>query len=71
MRRMKIDRDVHRSLGGWSSLKSASDYMQLTPAEQFSVTRKLAVKTEREHAFERGTQAQSSLRRIRQLVLEG
>ena len=71
MRRMKVDRDVHRSLGGWASLKSSSDYMQLTPAEQFAITRKLAVKTEREHAFEHEARARSSLLRIRQLVLEG
>ena len=71
MRRMKIDRDVHRSLGGWSTLKSAGDYMQLTPAEQFSVTRKLAVKTDREFAFEQEALARSSLPRVRQLVLKG
>ena len=27
MRRMGIDQDVHRSLGGWSVLKSTRDYM--------------------------------------------
>ena len=71
MRRMNIDRDVHRALGGWESLKSAGDYMQLTPAEQFSITRKLAVKKEREHAFEQQARARASLPRIRQLGLEG
>ena len=71
MRRLKIDRDVHRSLGGWSSLKSSGDYMQLTPTEQFTITRKLAVKKERECAFERPFQARASLARVRQLVLGG
>ena len=70
MRRMKIDRDVHRALGGWASLKTAGDYMQLTPVEQFAITRKLAVKKEREHAFEQRARARSSLSRIQQLVLE-
>lgn len=71
MRRMNIDRDVHRSLGGWASLKSAGDYMQLTPTEQFSITRKLAVKKEREFAFELRARARSSLPRIQQLMLDG
>ena len=71
MRRLKIDRDVHRSLAGWASLKSSGDYMQLTPTEQFTITRKLAVKKERECAFERPLQARASLARVRQLVLGG
>ena len=71
MRRLKIDRDVHRALGGWSILKSAADYMQLTPAEQFSVTRKLAVKQRRETAFEERPLARSMLSRVQRLVLAG
>lgn len=71
MRRMKIDRDVHRALGGWSSLKSAGDYMQLNPAEQFAITRKLAVKKQRESAFEGRLMARSVLPRVQRLVLTG
>ena len=69
MRRLGIDRDVHRALGGWSSLKSSTDYMQLTPAEQFEATRQLAVKREREVAFERQDVATGVLQRIQRLVL--
>lgn len=71
MRRLKIDPDIHRALGGWALLKSARDYMQLTPTEQFSITRKLAVKTDRESAFEQRPRARATLTRIRQLVLVG
>ena len=41
--RLGVDPDVHRAMGGWSVLKSAHDYMQLSPSEQFEITRGLAV----------------------------
>jgi len=67
MRRLKIDPDVHRALGGWSILKSARDYMQLTPTEQFQITRKLSVKTERDVAFEFRPEAVAALTRVPRL----
>ena len=69
MRRLGVDPDVHRSMGGWAALKSAREYMQLSPTEQFDITRKLAVKTTREHAFTSQGDAQRVLQRLRQLVL--
>ena len=69
MRRLGVDQDVHRSLGGWSVLKSAREYMQLAPWEQFAVTRKLAVKTTRDRALESKDEAQSLLQQLRQLTL--
>ena len=69
MRRLGVDRDVHRSMGGWATLKSATEYMQLSPSEQFDITRKLAVKTTREHAFASQGDAQRALDQLRQLTL--
>ena len=69
MRRLNIDPDVHRALGGWSVLKSARDYMQLTPTEQFEITRKLAVKREREVGFEVRNDARTALRQIGHLCV--
>ena len=71
MRRMGVDPDVHRSLGGWAVLKSARDYMQLSPTEQFEVTRKLAVQRVRERGFEVRSQARTALHRLQQLALTG
>lgn len=44
MRWLGISEDVHRALGGWAQLVSAKQYMQRSPAEQFELTRALAVK---------------------------
>ena len=52
MRWLGIDENVHRSLGGWAALSSAKEYMQLTPAEQFRVTKALALKRKRDLACE-------------------
>ena len=71
MRRLGIDQDIHRSLGGWSVLKSARDYMQLTPAEQFSLTRNLAVQQSRHKAIEDASFARSVIPRLRQVALGG
>ena len=69
MRRLGIDADVHRALGGWASLVSSQDYMQLSPTEQFETTRALAVKREREEAFEQREIAADVLQRIQRLAL--
>jgi len=69
MRRLGVDPDVHRSLGGWSVLKSARDYMQLTPSEQFTITRALAVKTTRDQGFDSNRQAHDALPQIQRLTL--
>ena len=69
MRRLGIDPDIHRSLGGWSVLKSARDYMQLTPTEQFSLTRNLAVQQTRHQAIEDASRARSVIPRLRRLAI--
>ena len=71
MRRLGIDPDIHRSLGGWAVLKSARDYMQLTPAEQFALTRSLAVQQTRVRAIEDASVARSVLTRLRQVAIGG
>ena len=71
MHRLGIDQDIHRSLGGWSVLKSARDYMQLTPAEQFALTRSLAVQQARVRAIEDASIARSVLPRLRQVAIVG
>lgn len=67
MRRMKVDPDIHRAMGGWSILKSAREYMQLTPTEQFAITRKLAVKKERTEAFSSRSRARTALSAVPRL----
>lgn len=42
MRRLGIEDDIHRRLGGWMRLTSAQGYMALTPKEQFAYTLRLA-----------------------------
>lgn len=69
MRWLGVSEDVHKALGGWAQLVSAKQYMQRSPAEQFQLTRALAVKKKRDLAFERKSQAQSMLGQFRQLRL--
>ena len=71
MRRLGVDPDIHRSLGGWSVLKSARDYMQLTPTEQFNLTRSLAVQQSRHRAIEDASLARRVIPRLRQLAIVG
>ena len=71
MRRLGIDPDIHRSLGGWAVLKSARDYMQLSPAEQFSLTRSLAVQQSRRSAIEDADTAQHLIPRLQGLAIGG
>ena len=71
MRRLGIDQDIHRSLGGWAILKSAKDYMQLTPTEQFALTRSLSVQQTRVRALEDASIARDVLPRLRQLAISG
>ena len=71
MRRLGIDPDIHRSLGGWAVLKSARDYMQLSPAEQFSLTRSLAVQQVRHSAIEDAGIAQDVIPRLQRLAIGG
>ena len=61
MRWLGVDEDVHKALGGWAALVSAKEYMQRSPAEQFEMTRALAVKRKRELALERKGQAMGLL----------
>ena len=69
MRRLGIDPDIHRALGGWSVLKSARDYMQLSPSEQFDLTRSLAVQQSRHRAIEDASFARSVFPRLRQVAI--
>ena len=71
MRRLGIDQDIHRSLGGWAILKSAKDYMQLTPTEQFALTRSLSVQQTRVRAMEDASIARDVLPRLRQVAISG
>ena len=71
MRRLNIDPDVHRALGGWAVLKSARDYMQLAPTEQFALTRKLAVQRTRNEAFSGQSEARAALPRLLGLSVQG
>jgi hypothetical protein len=38
---------MHRLMGGWASLTSSAEYMQLSVAEQFSMTSRFALCTTR------------------------
>ena len=69
MRRLGVDPDIHRALGGWAVLKSARNYMQLTPSEQFELTRGLAVQQTRQRAFEDVSRARRPIPRLRRLAL--
>lgn len=71
MRRLGVDPDIHRSLGGWSVLKSARDYMQLTPSEQFGLTRSLAVQQTRHTGIEDVSRARRLIPRLQRLALVG
>jgi hypothetical protein len=69
MRRCGVDEQVLRSLGGWASLTTASQYVQLSPTEQFAYTRRLTVCQSRSIALEskgqaRGVLASPVLRRL-------
>ena len=69
MRWLGVSEDVRKAMGGWAQLVSAKQYMQRSPAEQFQMTRALAVKKKRDLAFERKSQGQSLLGQFRQLRL--
>ena len=42
MRRLGVEDDIHRRMGGWMTLVAAQGYMALTPSEQFKYTVALA-----------------------------
>ena len=43
MRRWGIPDDIHRMLGGWASLQSASNYQSLSSAEQLALSNVMAL----------------------------
>jgi hypothetical protein len=51
MRRLGLDAEIHRKLGGWMSIKSSQGYMVLTPREQAKVCEKMALTSKRSCAF--------------------
>ena len=53
MRRLGMENDVHRRLGGWMTLTAAQGYMALTAKEQFQYTIKMAESAVRKSAFMR------------------
>ena len=55
----------------WAVLKSARDYMQLSPAEQFALTRSLAVQQSRRSAIEDADTAQHLIPRLQRLAIGG
>lgn len=69
MRWLGIHEDVHKALGGWAHLVSAKEYMQRSPAEQFIMTRALAVKKKRDVAIEDKRDAMSLLNSFQSLKL--
>jgi hypothetical protein len=71
MRWLGVSEDVHKALGGWAQLVSAKEYMQRSPAEQFEMTRALAVKRTRNLAFERKADARKQLQDFARLSLSG
>lgn len=71
MRRLGVDPDVHRSLGGWSVLKSARDYMQLSPTEQFRITRRLSVSKLRHVGFADSSTARVVLPQTQHIAISG
>ena len=68
MRRMGISDEVHRLMGGWASLTSSGDYMQLSVAEQFSMTAKFALTANRKTG-PAGVSAGVSMEAVRSLQL--
>ena len=40
---MGLSDEMHRLMGGWASLTSSGDYMQLSVAEQFQMTSRFAL----------------------------
>ena len=53
MRRIGMDDDIHRRMGGWMTLTAAQGYMALSAAEQFRYTVSLAAETKRRSALTR------------------
>ena len=51
MRRLGLDDEVHRKLGGWMSIQSSQGYMVLSPREQAVVCEKMALHNKRGSAF--------------------
>jgi integrase len=51
MRRLGLDDEIHRKLGGWMSIKSSQGYMVLSPREQAIVCEKMALSAKRTCAF--------------------
>ena len=51
MRRLGLDDEIHRKLGGWMSIKSSQGYMVLSPREQAIVCEKMALSSKRTCAF--------------------
>ena len=54
MRRLGLDDEIHRKLGGWMSIQSSQGYMVLSPKEQAAVCEKMALHGKRHSAFEPG-----------------
>ena len=50
MRRLGLDDEVHRKLGGWMSIKSSQGYMILSPREQAQVCERMALVSKRASA---------------------
>ena len=67
MRWLGVSEDVHKAMGGWAQLISAKEYMQRTPAEQFQMTKALAVKRKREFAVENKADARRLISRFANL----
>jgi len=68
MRRLGLDDEIHRKLGGWMSIQSSQGYMVLSPKEQAAVCEKMALHGKRHSAFEPG-ELDSALTGMAALIL--
>ena len=64
MRRLGVEDDIHRRMGGWMTLVAAQGYMALTPSEQFKYTVALAKSKQRRAGLSRH-QSLKALVRVR------
>ena len=68
MRRLGVEDDIHRRMGGWMTLVAAQGYMALTPSEQFKYTVTLAKSKQRRAGLSRH-QSLKALVRVRTAAL--
>jgi hypothetical protein len=58
MRRLGLSDDIHRKLGGWSSIESSQGYMVLSAREQATMCERIALTHRRSCAFAQSDMAE-------------